>query len=77
MIHFLVSSLIKPTPHEPPTEAENSEIRKLSRAGNRLMGFCRTNLFKRLESGGPAFIQSRFSADDGALSGLQAANMDV
>ena len=22
------------------------------------MGFCRTNLFKRLESGGPAFIQS-------------------
>src|SRR5205807_1533131 len=30
----------------------------LSRAGKRLMGFCRTNLFKRLESGGPAFIQS-------------------
>ncbi|MGH2351820.1 MAG: C-terminal helicase domain-containing protein, partial [Chloroflexota bacterium] len=29
-----------------------------SRAGKRLMGFCRTNLFKRLESGGPAFIQS-------------------
>jgi hypothetical protein len=24
----------------------------LSRAGKRLMGFCRTNLFKRLESGG-------------------------
>jgi len=22
------------------------------------MGFCRTNLFKRLESGGPAFLQS-------------------
>ena len=22
------------------------------------MGFCRTNLFKRLESGGPAFIRS-------------------
>jgi hypothetical protein len=30
----------------------------LGRAGIRLMGFCRTNLFKRLESGGPAFIQS-------------------
>ena len=30
----------------------------LSRAGTRLMGFCRTNLFKRLESGGPAFILS-------------------
>lgn len=33
-------------------------IAGLSRAGKRLMGFCRTNLFKRLESGGPAFIQS-------------------
>jgi superfamily II DNA or RNA helicase len=53
-----LGNYIKPTPHEPPTEAENREIRKLSRAGNRLMGFCRTNLFKRLESGGPAFIQS-------------------
>ena len=46
------------TPHQPPTEAEAKELAKLSRAGKRLMGFCRTNLFKRLESGGPAFIQS-------------------
>ncbi len=53
-----LGNYIKPTPHEPPTDTENKEIRKLSRAGNRLMGFCRTNLFKRLESGGPAFIQS-------------------
>ena len=30
----------------------------LSRAGKRLMGFCRTNLFKRLESSGQAFILS-------------------
>jgi hypothetical protein len=30
----------------------------LSRAGKRLMGFCRTSLFKRLESSGPVFIQS-------------------
>ena len=30
----------------------------LSRAGKRLMGFCRTNLFKRLESSGQVFIQS-------------------
>ena len=28
------------------------------RAGKRLMGFCRTNLFKRLESSGWAFLQS-------------------
>jgi len=38
--------------------AEKAQLDGLSRAGQRLMGFCRTNLFKRLESGGPAFIQS-------------------
>ncbi len=53
-----LGNYIKATPHEPPTETEAKEIKKLSRAGKRLMGFCRTNLFKRLESGGPAFIQS-------------------
>ena len=40
------------------TEAENKIIEGLSRAGRRLMGFCRTNLFKRLESSGFAFLQS-------------------
>ena len=40
------------------TPAETQQLASLSRAGKRLMGFCRTNLFKRLESGGPAFIQS-------------------
>ncbi|MGC2742253.1 MAG: helicase-related protein [Candidatus Angelobacter sp.] len=53
-----LGNYIRATPHEPPTEAEGKEIKKLSRAGKRLMGFCRTNLFKRLESGGPAFLQS-------------------
>jgi superfamily II DNA or RNA helicase len=53
-----LANYLKATPHEPPTDAESKEIKKLSRAGKRLMGFCRTNLFKRLESGGPAFIQS-------------------
>lgn len=37
---------------------ERKQLDDLSRAGKRLMGFCRTNLFKRLESGGKAFIQS-------------------
>lgn len=37
---------------------EERQIRDLSRAGKRLIGFCRTNLFKRLESSGSAFIQS-------------------
>ena len=45
-------------PHEPPTQTEAKVLQDLSRAGRRLMGFCRTNLFKRLESGGNAFIQS-------------------
>src|SRR5687768_2140484 len=30
----------------------------LTRAGKRLIGFCRTNLFKRLESSGHAFLLS-------------------
>ncbi len=38
--------------------AEKLVLDGLGRAGQRLIGFCRTNLFKRLESGGPAFIQS-------------------
>ncbi|HLO86174.1 MAG TPA: helicase-related protein [Nostocaceae cyanobacterium] len=40
------------------TEAEQGQLNALSRAGRRLMGFSRTNLFKRLESSGIAFIQS-------------------
>ena len=40
------------------TLAERKFIDNLSRAGKRLMGFCRTNLFKRLESSGFSFIQS-------------------
>ena len=45
-------------PAPPPGTAEAQVIAGLSRAGKRLVGFCRTNLFKRLESGGPAFLQS-------------------
>ncbi len=41
-----------------PTGAEMEILRRLSRGGKRLIGFSRTNLFKRLESGGVAFIQS-------------------
>ncbi len=41
-----------------PTPAEVEILRRLSRGGRRLIGFSRTNLFKRLESGGIAFIQS-------------------
>ena len=40
------------------TKDEEVMISNLSRAGKRLMGFCRTNLFKRLESSGYAFLLS-------------------
>jgi superfamily II DNA or RNA helicase len=53
-----LGNYIKEEPHDPPTTAEAKIIADLSRAGKRLMGFCRTNLFKRLESSGLAFLQS-------------------
>jgi hypothetical protein len=45
-------------PHTPPSPAQAKIMAGLSRAGSRLMGFCRINLFKRLESAGVAFILS-------------------
>ncbi len=41
-----------------PTPKEKTIIENLSRAGKRLMGFSRTNLFKRLESSGYSFLIS-------------------
>jgi hypothetical protein len=41
-----------------PTSEEELIMQNLSRAGRRLMGFCRTNLFKRLESSGYSFLLS-------------------
>lgn len=41
-----------------PTASEQRMIDNLGRAGSRLMGFCRTNLFKRLESSGASFLLS-------------------
>ena len=40
------------------TAADLKILDDLSRAGKRLKGFCRTNLFKRLESSGHAFLLS-------------------
>lgn len=53
-----LGNYVAPKPHKPPTPAEAKQLDDLSRAGKRLMGFCRTNLFKRLESSGEAFQQS-------------------
>lgn len=53
-----LANYILETPHEPPTQTEAAILQDLSRAGKRLMGFCRTNLFKRLESSGKSFMLS-------------------
>lgn len=53
-----LGNYIAPAPDSPPTQSEARIIQDLSRAGRRLMGFCRTNLFKRLESGGHSFLLS-------------------
>jgi superfamily II DNA or RNA helicase len=53
-----LGNYVAPTPHKPPTQQEEKHLADLSRAGKRLMGFCRTGLFKRLESSGSVFLQS-------------------
>ena len=45
-------------PKQIPNQREKKVIEDLSRGGRRLMGFSRTNLFKRLESSGYAFLLS-------------------
>ncbi len=49
---------VDPQAEKTATAAERKQIENLGRAGKRLMGFCRTNLFKRLESNGFSFLQS-------------------
>lgn len=53
-----LANYIRPTLDTPPTQYEAEVMDNLSRAGKRLIGFCRTNLFKRLESSGHAFLLS-------------------
>lgn len=55
---YKLGNKIAADPDPPPTQSEAEIIRNLSRAGRRLVGFCRTNLFKRLESSGEAFLLS-------------------
>ena len=53
-----LGNYVTESPPTPPTPVEARVLEDLSRAGKRLMGFCRTNLFKRLESSGHAFLLS-------------------
>jgi superfamily II DNA or RNA helicase len=61
MLHlprYGLANYLKPALDVPPTAAEAEVLKNLSRAGKRLIGFCRTNLFKRLESSGHSFLLS-------------------
>ena len=53
-----LGNYVAPSPTTSPTQAETKILDDLSRAGKRLMGFCRTNLLKRMESSGHAFLLS-------------------
>lgn len=53
-----LSGHLKPALPAGLTAADLKVVDDLSRAGRRLMGFCKTNLFKRLESSGHAFLLS-------------------
>lgn len=61
MLHlprYGLANYLLPQLDVPPSNAEAAVLDNLSRAGKRLIGFCRTNLFKRLESSGYAFLLS-------------------
>jgi superfamily II DNA or RNA helicase len=53
-----LGNFVATRPIPPASAAEQLILNNLSLAGTRLMGFCRTNLFKRLESSGYAFLLS-------------------
>lgn len=55
---YVLAGYVSKKPVKPPSSAELRILEGLARAGTHFKGFCRTSLFKRLESGGPAFIQS-------------------
>ncbi len=45
-----LGNYVAAAPHKAPSQDDAKVMQDLLRAGKRLMGFCRTNLFKRLES---------------------------
>lgn len=53
-----LANYLEQKPTVTATTKEEVIFKNLSRAGKRLMGFCRTNLFKRLESSGYSFLLS-------------------
>ena len=60
LARYGIGNYIKENPKEKPTNDEIFIIDNLTRAGKRLIGFSRTNLFKRLESSGYSFLLSAY-----------------
>jgi superfamily II DNA or RNA helicase len=58
LARYGLGNYLSKKPDPKPTNIEKELLDNLSISGRRLMGFCRTNLFKRLESSGEAFILS-------------------
>jgi len=58
LARYGLGNYLDPEPGKKPAKEEERIMANLSRAGKRLMGFCRTNLFKRLESSGSSFLIS-------------------
>ena len=55
---YTMLDYVENPPKRKITNDENQVIENLTRAGKRTKGFCRTNLFKRLESSGYSFLLS-------------------
>ncbi len=53
-----LANYLIPSAEKKATLEEKKTLENLNRAGKRLLGFCRTNLFKRLESDGFSFLLS-------------------
>jgi SNF2 family DNA or RNA helicase len=53
-----LANYLKPNAEQLANAGERKLLENLSQAGKRLLGYCRTNLFKRLESSGQAFTLS-------------------
>jgi superfamily II DNA or RNA helicase len=53
-----LANYLAPDAHDRANAAEKTVLDNLNRAGRRLLGFCRSNLFKRLESSGFSFLLS-------------------
>jgi|BioPla2DNA2_1021312.scaffolds.fasta_scaffold12056_2 superfamily II DNA or RNA helicase len=58
LARYGLGNYLDPNSEQKPTKEEEKIMDNLSQAGKRLMGFCRTNLFKRLESSGSSFLIS-------------------